>query len=71
MFYVVKFWDDPRSSTPVEIDSLTTHSYADAEAQASARADVLRERYGSRIGYKIEGPMGEIILTVPGRPSHA
>jgi hypothetical protein len=65
---MVKFWDDPLSSIPVVIDTLTAYTYADAAIEAVVRVGTLRARYGNRIGYKIEGPAGELLLSISGKP---
>jgi len=62
-YYTVTFWDNPTSPTPGEIDALTVHSYTNAEEVAEARAVQLREKYGNQVGYKIEGPSDEPLLT--------
>ena len=30
-YYTVTYWDNPASSSPVEIDALTVHSYTNVE----------------------------------------
>ncbi len=70
-YYTVTFWDNPASASPVEIDTVTVHSYTNVEEVAAARAVRLREKYGCQVGYKIEGPSGEVLLVVPGNKTNA
>jgi hypothetical protein len=59
MRHLVKFWDKSRSSPiPVAIDFLTAVSLSDAVNKAAERLRVLKEKYGDRVGYRIEDEAG-------------
>jgi hypothetical protein len=67
MPYTVKFWDNPFSTVPMEIDFLTADTYAAAMEMAAARVKELREKYDDRVGYFIEDESGRVMMTGPGR----
>jgi hypothetical protein len=68
MQHLVKFFDDPLSAAPVELEFVFAHSFEEAMDKAKSRMARLRAEYVNMAGYRIEEvPSGRTVMIGPGK----
>lgn len=65
--HLIKYFDDPISPNPKELEFEFAPSFDEAFTRASRRAVELRKQHGDAAGFKIEDMTGRTVMIGPGR----